>query len=684
MSLCNIYEWQISKSVKLSDTYEVLIQMTPDSEFVTLPECTDVTLPNYKYKEEIYRYGNTEKLFIIPDYSGLEDLSLQFVENYRDNLDEYSKLRIQDLVNICLNKLYTQYTDNNIKNLKFVGYRLTDTIHQIIIRLYKNTFDKALIDYVFTDLKLTDYTAYELNYSTADLLKWTLKFSYQGYYVVDSPDDEPLEKIDEAAYWEKLRAKQKAEEEEKIRLAKMAAQKREEAIRNKKKAKDAHDAAMEKADQELEELYEQRDQLAEEQRDLYNEEYWSDDKKVKKARDAYLAANGKKLENEQKLKDRKEEIAQNERKKVEEMEKTLEEKRNSADANPEEIAKLEAELEKAKGSLESNIKKKQEKDKKVKELTAAVKRAETAEEKARANFDDVVGKSKAGQENKDRRDEINERLYGNSEEGIIGLEQQITNAEAKKKAMEREYEKQVSEMDKEIAEWEARVPEGTKVKSEHAIESEEEERNHHERANQKTSIWASDTTEQVEESEDPKTSFDETAFNDAMIKYDAEVEASYEKDFTRRVIKEGKERRLGEQIQSETGVENVLGEITKIPELEELELDEDNEPAPKQNTEIKTETEIEAPDLAPQKLELKTKQREVNTITLNEADIDKYVPLLLRPFARSYFNDYKNENNTITLPADEKLLLENVPKMLWGTAKEIYDKYMEDHPSGGK
>lgn len=176
MSLCRIYEWQNIKTVKLSDAYTVRIKMDESSEYKELPECLSVSLPSYKYKEEIYRYGNNEKKFLIPDYTGLEDLSLDFMENYREDIKEYAYLRIQDLVNIFLNRLYDPTAG-------VASYNLTDYIKEIVVSVYKNNFSDVVIEYVFNDLKLTDYTKYDLDYAAADIAKWTLKFSYQSYYV---------------------------------------------------------------------------------------------------------------------------------------------------------------------------------------------------------------------------------------------------------------------------------------------------------------------------------------------------------------------------------------------------------------------------------------------------------------------------------------------------------------------
>jgi hypothetical protein len=112
--------------------------MDDSSEYKELPECLSVSLPSYKYKEEIYKYGNNEKKFLIPDYTGLEDLSLDFMENYREDMKDYAYLRIQDLVNIFLNRLYDPTAG-------VASYNLTDYIKEIVVSVYKNNFSDVVI-----------------------------------------------------------------------------------------------------------------------------------------------------------------------------------------------------------------------------------------------------------------------------------------------------------------------------------------------------------------------------------------------------------------------------------------------------------------------------------------------------------------------------------------------------------
>lgn len=194
MGLCNIYEYQKLKSIKLSDSYGVQIRIDEDDkEPLILYECTSVTLPTIKMKTDVIQYGNNAKMFVYPDYSNIGELELEFLEHYSDE----NALCIQNFVNVCLSKLFD---DNTFE------YSLSDYIHELIIKIYSNNFDYCSIEHVFHHLKLSDYTKYDLDYSSADIAKWSLKFMFMEYFVrrpqeveavSDPVESAPSETVDE-------------------------------------------------------------------------------------------------------------------------------------------------------------------------------------------------------------------------------------------------------------------------------------------------------------------------------------------------------------------------------------------------------------------------------------------------------------------------------------------------------
>ena len=209
LAACDIFSWTKRKTVKLSDSYQVYIRLYDANnladgsdkfyELVELQECTSVKLPNYKYKEEIYEYGNNSKTFIIPDYSGMEDLEIELLENYTNT----GHPAIRNVVDACLHKLFDQKT---------FAYKLTDYVPELIIRVWTNNFTSPTIEYVFKNLKLTDYTVYDLDYSSDSIAKWSLKFAFQSYIVYDYVEE--LYDAQQKDYIDKNNIIKKTEEEE--------------------------------------------------------------------------------------------------------------------------------------------------------------------------------------------------------------------------------------------------------------------------------------------------------------------------------------------------------------------------------------------------------------------------------------------------------------------------------------
>ena len=171
MGLCNIYEYQKLKSIKLSDAYGVQIRINEgDKDPLILYECTSVTLPTIKMKTDVIQYGNNSKVFVYPDYSNIGELELEFLEHYsKDNA-----LCIQKFVDVCLHKLFDDVA---------FEYKLDDFIYELIIKIYSNNFGGCILEHVFHHLKLSDYTKYDLDYSSAEIAKWSLKFMFMEYFV---------------------------------------------------------------------------------------------------------------------------------------------------------------------------------------------------------------------------------------------------------------------------------------------------------------------------------------------------------------------------------------------------------------------------------------------------------------------------------------------------------------------
>jgi len=203
MSLCNVYSYlfdpENGKTIKLSDSYQVRIKLEdwdfsqavtnmsknkftlripqPENNEIELYECTSVTLPSYKPKTDIFQYGNNSKTFIYMDPKSLDDLEIEVVEHY--NSDD--TLFVENFVNLCLAKLFDEDT---------FQYKLDDYIPELTVYVFSNVFHTVYLKYIFKELKLTDYSKYDLDYSSTDLAKWTLKFSYRSFYVESGMEEE--------------------------------------------------------------------------------------------------------------------------------------------------------------------------------------------------------------------------------------------------------------------------------------------------------------------------------------------------------------------------------------------------------------------------------------------------------------------------------------------------------------
>lgn len=203
MGLCNVYSYlndsKIGKTIKLSDSYQVRIRLEdwdfaksdvlanknkyalnmeiPDNNEIELFECTSVTLPSYKTKEDIFTYGNNSKSFIYMDPTSLDDLEIELIEHYNSE----NTLTVEGLVNLFLTKLFDED--------KF-EYILNEYIPELTVYVFSNIFDTVYLKYIFKELKLTDYSKYALDYSSTDIAKWTLKFSYRSFYVIAGEEEE--------------------------------------------------------------------------------------------------------------------------------------------------------------------------------------------------------------------------------------------------------------------------------------------------------------------------------------------------------------------------------------------------------------------------------------------------------------------------------------------------------------
>lgn len=150
------------KSVKLSDSFEVLYKTKSTDGYKLLESCLSFTLPNFSFKEEVHTYNNRKSVVLIPDYDSVSDIKFSILENSKG----YNIKNIKEWINSTFNV-------NSINYKNVFNYAL----NEICIKIFSNDFSKLVEEYFFYNLKITDYNLYELNYESGDALDCKLDFS---------------------------------------------------------------------------------------------------------------------------------------------------------------------------------------------------------------------------------------------------------------------------------------------------------------------------------------------------------------------------------------------------------------------------------------------------------------------------------------------------------------------------
>jgi hypothetical protein len=176
--LTNLAQFWSNKSIKLSDSFEVLIQYPNSKYYTELYTCTGFTLPKLEYEEETYEYGNTSQVFLIPKYDSCKELTLDFVETMRQGRDYTHTLsQIFKYMGYEINQLYGK--TGLSKNIG--TYNIDKIIPSIIIKILDNRLWHAVYKYTFTNLKIVNYTIYNLDYQGDQPCKISVTFSFEGY-----------------------------------------------------------------------------------------------------------------------------------------------------------------------------------------------------------------------------------------------------------------------------------------------------------------------------------------------------------------------------------------------------------------------------------------------------------------------------------------------------------------------
>lgn len=186
-----------SQSIKLNDSFTVTYKFnSTDTKSTELYSCVGFTIPQPKYQEMVYTYGNKQRKFLVPDYEAPDDLQLELLET--------DTLQTSKFVANLLNRLFDFKRDSWV-------YK-EQNIYEIRIDILDNNFSKIVYSYVFRHLKLTNYESYGLDYASADAPgQWNLSFAYMHFVQGPAGDIENGVSKSEAEQAKEQEAASKAE-----------------------------------------------------------------------------------------------------------------------------------------------------------------------------------------------------------------------------------------------------------------------------------------------------------------------------------------------------------------------------------------------------------------------------------------------------------------------------------------
>ena len=184
--LKSVSDFWKNKTIKLSDSFEVLITFKNGNEPKSLYNCTGFTIPKLEYEEEVLSYGNLAQVFQTPKYDSCKELTLEFTE-MMDKNKKTDKIKEKHMV--VLSKVF-EYMGFDTKQLFANGglqsnsatYSFDKIIPTIEIKILNNKLWRYKYKYHFGNLKIVNYTVYNLDYQSESPCKVTVTLSFETYY----------------------------------------------------------------------------------------------------------------------------------------------------------------------------------------------------------------------------------------------------------------------------------------------------------------------------------------------------------------------------------------------------------------------------------------------------------------------------------------------------------------------
>lgn len=190
--LKSVTEFWKNKTIKLSDSFDVLITFKNGNEPTSLYNCTGFTIPKLEYEEEVLSYGNLAQVFQTPKYDSCKELTLEFTEM----MDKTKKTNKEKHM-VVLSKVF-EYMGFDVKQQFLNGGLETNSafyskkiIPVIDIKILNNNLWRYMYKYHFENLKIVNYTVYNLDYQNESPCKVTVTLSFETYYkqAIDEPVD---------------------------------------------------------------------------------------------------------------------------------------------------------------------------------------------------------------------------------------------------------------------------------------------------------------------------------------------------------------------------------------------------------------------------------------------------------------------------------------------------------------
>ena len=145
-----------------------------------MPTCCSFTVPKIEYEEETLSYGNMEQVFLTPKYDSCKELTLEFFETYLTENDIFNSSvtlsRIFKYIDLTVNQKYVGV----LKQTNYADYK-KHMINSIVVKIMDNKLQNYVYQYVFGNLKVINYTIYNLDYQSDNPCKVSVTLSFETY-----------------------------------------------------------------------------------------------------------------------------------------------------------------------------------------------------------------------------------------------------------------------------------------------------------------------------------------------------------------------------------------------------------------------------------------------------------------------------------------------------------------------